>query len=71
MSFKDVRPGQVWREYSDQDYGHIIRWEVLPGGQAFLMVRNMASLEQRVLTPDTEDTFTFQCEHMPHEKGWG
>ena len=66
-----LKIGQVWREYRDKDYGHIIRWEVTLIKGKTAIVRNMATTEERFVYGKGQlDTFTFQCELMQDEKGW-
>jgi len=59
--------GQVYREYSDKDYGDIIRWKVAAVGRVCAVVTNQATNKDMVVDKESVDTFTRQCELMPEE----
>jgi len=63
-----LKPGQIWRQYSDKDYGDIIRFKVTASSARAAHIENCATGKPYAVTNQGElDTFTFDCELMEAE----
>ena len=63
-----LKPGQIWRVYSDKDYGDIIRWKVTLVKGKTGIVTNCATLQEKVIYgQDALNSFTLDCELMESE----
>ena len=58
---KELELNQIWREYSNKDYGDIIRWKITQLNGRVAIAQNQATLKEMIINKDNIDTFTFQC----------
>ena len=66
---KELKLGQVWRQYGSE-YGDIDSWQVVQVGKRCAVVMNCATTKEAVVTSDAESSFTFDNELVSNTPRW-